>query len=218
MRRTAYRVPTPPKSSKNLIDCRIFRTFQKKRYAVRGARGVWNHIVVLAARGKPPHHRLRRWSPPPCRGRPGEGAAECGFVQTMRYFIVGAGGAPPRHGLWPRPVSPFQGALPVQARSVVCSLSRGKAAHQRTSRDWTAGDFPTQAPPERGRGPCEAWRGGFPRAASTRSAVPPWHAICPPTATRGYGRVPMPPAGWRGGSHKPPCDLFNQSVPRRNSV
>ena len=76
---------------------------------------------------------------------------------------------PPRHGLRPRPVSPFQGALPVQARSVVCSLSRGKAAHQRTSRDWTARDFPTQAPPERGRGPCGAWRGGFSPAASTSS-------------------------------------------------
>ena len=109
----------------------------------------------------------------------------------MRYFGAGAGGAPPRHGLWPRPISPFQGAfgrlrLPQrrpagggggQRLSGGCNdgcistychniyrITIRFALSSAARRAALRPALPAERPLKGGDGPCEAWRGGSPRS------------------------------------------------------
>ena len=149
------------------------------RNRIAGDRGTKNPLAML------------RMALSPLQGAPWRRSGRVRIDRTMRYFGAGAGGAPPRHGLWPRPISPFQGAfgrlrLPQrrpagggggQRLSGGCNdgcistychniyrITIRFALSSAARRAALRPALPAERPLKGGDGPCEAWRGGSPRS------------------------------------------------------
>ena len=150
---------------------------------------VRNHIVVLAARGKPPRQPAAGPSPP-FRGRsvafgslraalraarlyPTLQKALCQKTSALFRSLVRA---PPERGRGPRPKAVARG-FPTKQTAPTKDKPHPAVPSLRRPQGGAEGRFAARTPPERGRRAAAAGRG-------------------------------------EGVSHEPPCDLFSQPAPR----